>query len=451
MSSHYDLKPTIDRISAVSFDRNGETASGQRGATASPESLRSALLSIEGVAEALVVRTCERYELYVSADHPMAAIERVIDHYFESDPTRFTGTSAVEHLFRVACGLESGVLGEDEILGQLKASYRAASEEGALGNALDTTVLKAIRVGERARSETSINEGRLSLGSITVDRLTESVDSMTTAAVLVIGAGEVAGLVLDALEHRSHSPATIMVANRSLDAARQLADSVGGTAGTIPQARDRIDEFDAIITATAATEPILEPADVGEGSSVLIDLANPPDIDPSIGDATGTTLYSLDDLLDARIEGTETRRSAIPDVEAIIDEALHELEWQLRAERVDDLLGEIYGRAHRTRGSEFEAAVSRLESKGDPLSPLQKRVLRDFSESLVNKLLHPKTNALKQAAASGDRATVDAWFQLLESRNDGPQRPAKGEPSAEGQSGPTECGDAPTGPQSDGS
>ena len=393
--------------------------------------VRESLRSETGVEEAIVLETCQRYELYVHGPRARDALTSYRRRLGISDAagTVLTGESVVEHLFRLTCGLESGVLGEDEIIGQFRDAYREASEDGALGGTLDTIALKALRAGERARTETAINEGVVSLGSVTVDRIAEAVTRLEDCTILVVGAGDVAQLVAKALDRREFG--AIRIANRTLEHAQTLADEVGGDAISLADlsAADLTDA-DVLVSATGADRRILTGEDLAERDLLVFDLANPRDIEPGVDDHRGIQLVGIDEILDVRNEGLERRERAVPTVEGIIEEEIDRLGKQLRAERVDDALNQIYSRSHELREAEFEQALSRLDASDEPLTETQRQVIEDFSEAMINKLLHPKTAALRQAAATGDRETVDAWLTLFDQESDRPPESVEHSPSS---------------------
>ena len=406
------LSITLDAVGFEEF----ETACDLEEATA-----RERLVSQPGVEEAYVVRTCQRYELYARGPRAAPAVRDVTrsvtpraNSVLESSaPEPRTGEAAVIHLFRVACGLESGVLGEDEILGQLREGYKRASDAGHLGSALDTIVLKALRVGERARTETAINEGTVSLGSVTVGRAVEAVEDFSMATVLVLGAGEVAELVVKALSHRDEIVGSILIANRTIDRAAGLAAEIDGRPLPLEDVPSHLSAVDVVVAATGSPDRVLTREDLAGHDLAVFDLANPRDIDPAVDELPGIDLVGLEELFAVRNDGLERRRAAVSAVEALIEEERTRLCKQLRAERVDDSLGRIYADAHALRKTELEEALDRLEAIDEGLTETQEETIRTFSEALINKLLHPKTTALRQAAANDDRGTVDAWLELL--------------------------------------
>lgn len=374
------------------------------------ESVLDSLQCADGVESVFRLRTCERYELYAIGPTAEARLrERTTAVPSGSIET---GEAAVTHLFRVACGLESSVLGEDQIIGQVRDAYASAVESGTVTGRLDTIVLKALRAGERARTETAINEGHLSLGSIALDRAREELPDRdpTEWSVLVIGAGEVASLVIRALDRREVPD--IVVANRTRSRGETIAEKVGGEAISLASIPDRFPETDILVSATGAAEPIIAEEDLRGQDLVAIDLANPPDVGTDGDTLQGVQVVRIDEILASQRLGEAVRRDAIPRVNEIMDEELERLEGQLRAEEVDETIRELYERAEALRQREFREAVERLEAAGESLTPEQTAVIEDFSQSLVKSLLHPKTAALRQAAATGDQAAVNAWLRL---------------------------------------
>ena len=392
-------------------------------------SAREFLLGQEGIREALVLKTCQRYELYVSGPQSKTALSDIVTKIGlnPTDGTRLlVGEDVVEHLFRVACGLESGVIGEDEILGQLRGAYNNANDSGALGETLGLVVLKALRVGERARTETSINEGRVSLGTITVERAREELetfesvpDDLDECSVLVIGAGKIGRQVVKAVTNHT-DVASLTVANRTLERARKLTAEVGGDAISL----DALDcenfaTADLVVSATGSDERVVSGGTLRGHDLVAIDLANPRDIAEDADDLPGIRVIRIDDVLSTRNEGIERRKQAVPAVKEIITAERKHLREQIRIEQIDATVGDLYARAHNLRKEELETAQERLAQTDEELSETQRQVLADFSESLINKVLHPKAAAIREAAARGDQETVEACLELFEQASTG--------------------------------
>ena len=379
-----------------------------------------------GIEETFVLNTCQRCELYAYGSRArcvLAEVGRCVGVDVTPDGGRLlTGEAAVTHLFQVASGLESGVLGEDEVLGQLRDAYHNAVDEGAVNGRLETVISKSIRVGERARTETAINEGAVSLGSVTLDRIhhelaaVEGPDRIADCDVLVVGAGEVAELVVDSIACRTGTDGSVVVANRSRHGAERLAETVDGEAIRIADLSNAyFERADVVVSATGADDRVLTLGQLVGHELIMIDLANPRDVDPAVADLDDISVTTIDEVLAVRNSEIRRREAAIDDVRAIIDEESDRLEEQLRVERVDDTLDRIYSQAHTLRESETERALARLHNEeGEPLTERQETVVRDLSMAIVNKLLHPTTSELRRAAAEDDQETVDTLLRLFD-------------------------------------
>lgn len=384
------------------------------GAVVDPATLRKRLLGTKGVDEAVVVKTCQRLEIYAYGPGADRAVPAVVDdaEWPADVRTRLIGTDVVEHLFRVAAGLESIVLGEDEILGQLRRARIDALEDGTLDGTLERVVSKALRVGERSRSETDLGRGTVSIGTVAVQRAADAYGDLGDATVVVLGAGEVASLVVRALGRRAESPA-VAVVNRSPDRAHTMAAAVDGTVHPLDELETLLADADVLVTATGAPEPLLERDDITDHELVVVDLATPPDVAPGAATVSGITLLDLDDLDTSSPEGVEKRTAAIPAVERIIEEERVRLRREIRAESVDAAIGEIHRRAERIKRSETRRAIARL-NRIEGLSAAGETAIEEFASSLTATLLHQPTSTLREAAADGDVQTVEALLRAFD-------------------------------------
>lgn len=387
--------------------------------------IRRPIRDEDGIESFFELRTCQRYELYARGPRArgvLADVGRRLDVDVTPEGNHLlTGEAVVEHVFRVACGLESGVIGEDEILGQLRDAHEEAIESGELDGRLETIVEKALRVGERARTETTINEGAVSLGSVTIDRIRRELDgpngpeTLAECEILVVGAGEVAELVVGSLACRSDVGDSLVVANRSRHGAERLARRVDGEAVRLDElSGEHLERADVVVSATAAEDRVLSLGRLVGHELVVVDLANPRDVDPAVADLDDVSLTTIDEVLSVRSDELERREAAIDDVRSIIDEELGRLEDQLRAERVDETLDRIYSQAHALRESELDRALARIDNEGEPITEGQEDAVRDLSKAIVNKLLHPKTSELRRAAADDDQETLDTLLRLFD-------------------------------------
>ena len=398
----------------------GDTAESLRsGDTLDTAEIRLDLLYHSDIDAAFALQTCQRFEVYLQGEHAPGHLRSALEDRYGFAPIDgdlLIGDDAVTHLFRVACGLESGVLGEDEILGQLREARQEAIEadalEGDLEGDLEALVAKAIRVGKRARTETEINQGTVSLGSVTLETVREQRGTLEELDVLIVGAGEVGELVTKALSHREVG--TVTVANRTLETAQALAWEIDGEAISLDRVPDRFSTVDVVITATGARDPIVTAEMVADEDLLLVDLANPRDVAPAVDRVPGVDVIELEDVLSVQTTELEQRRRAIPAVESLIDEERTRFEAQLRKARVDDSISSLYTRAEDLRETELERAFDRLDALEESVSDEQRAVIEEFAEAFVSKLLHPKAAALKQAAAADEQERVEAWLDLFE-------------------------------------
>ncbi|MFP4631987.1 MAG: glutamyl-tRNA reductase [Halobacteriales archaeon] len=374
------------------------------------------LVDNDDVDEAFVLQTCNRAEFYVSAEtveRGREALERAGRDVgvrsgvaVESDHA-----DSVEHLMRLATGLESMVVGEDEILGQMRDAYHTASELGCLGGSLGKATLKALHVGERARQETSINEGNASMGSAAAEVARRRLGSLEDVTVVVVGAGDMGELVARALAERDH-PDEVYVANRTFASARRLADEVDGEAVRFSSLSRYIREADVVVTATSAPHMVFDASDFEGHDALVMDLANPRDVAPDADDVDGVSLVDIDDLSEVSEGGVERRLEAVDDVEEIISEEREVLEREFKRQRAAEMLSEIYERAEEIRLEETRRALNRLEA-GTGVSEQEREVIDDLTTSLVNKLLSTPTEALKNAAVSEDYETLRSASEIF--------------------------------------
>lgn len=366
-------------------------------------SVRSDLITA-GADEAFVLQTCNRAEFYVrgSREH-LAAVDESQVH--EDAIKRASGFDVARHAFRVAAGLESMVVGEDEILGQFEDAVEDARND--LGGILEETLDGAIRTGKRVRNETRINEGNTSMGTAAADLASRVVD-LDGATALVVGAGEMGRLIASPLSDRD---ADLVVTNRTYQTARDLADDVGGRAVCFDGVRTRFDDVDLVVTATDAPHRIFDAEDFADTDTVVIDLATPRDVDPAAADQSGVALFDIDDVGAVVDKSRELRRGAREHTQDIIEEDLSSLRECLKRRRADEMLSTIYRRADEISAEETQRALERLRADNG-ISDAE--VLDDFATALVNQLLSTPTHSIKEAAASEDYQTLEAVADVFE-------------------------------------
>ncbi len=395
-----------------------ETGSLDDLAAASPESQHvgvATLLSQPEVSEAYVLSTCNRVEAYVvtpEAEDGAAALEDFFDGVSESAVVYSDHEESLTHLLRVAAGLDSVVLGEDQIIGQVRTAYEDARGAGGIGSMLETALTKAFRVGERARTETAINEGVVSLGSAAALLVAETVGVEGTTT-LVVGAGEMGELAAKHLA--KYGAEEVVVANRTLSRAEELVDGVDadGTVVGLDDLETVAPDADVVVTATGSTEPVVEPEHLGGREQVVVDLGQPRDVHPDADDHPDVTVYDLDDLEAVTRRTREQRAEAAAEVEAIVEREFDLLTEQYKRARADEVIATMYESAERLKERELETALSRLEAT-DGFTDEQAEIVRSMSDSLVGQLLAPPTKSLREAAAEDDWETINTALHLFD-------------------------------------
>src|SRR5436189_4271278 len=287
-----------------------------------------------GCAEALVLTTCNRVEVYgasekrVSTDEIARCLARKIDkepHDYAVPFYRYEDTRCVQHLFRVASGLDSMVVGETEILGQTKKAYQSARASGAVGPRLHRLFQGAFRVAKQVRTRTEITRGSVSVGSVAVDLAQKIFGGLGNCKVLVLGAGETSERTARALISRGVSD--LRVSNRSNDRGQELAQRVGGQAVRFDKWPQQCREIDILITSTSSETPLLTPTNLEpmlanrvDRPLFIIDIAVPRDVDPAVNEMEGVYLYDIDALRSVAEQSLAVRRQQIASAEAIIAE-----------------------------------------------------------------------------------------------------------------------------------
>ena len=364
------------------------------------------------VGEVALLSTCNRVELYavVSAENDarqllvdmLAQVPGVAISVFDNYLYYHTGAEAVDHLCRVACGLDSLVLGEQQILGQVGECHHKAIELGTTGTLLSAAFRTAIRAGKRARTETGISSNPVSVSSIAISYAQDLLGDLSERNVLVVGLGEMGLLSLKALRARGID--NVAVANRTVARAQAIADERGLRCYGLDALPQALADSDVVITATRSSEPVIESATVreamqlrGDHELVLIDIAVPRDIDNAVKDIPNVHLFDTDDLHGTLDEALLARRKEIPAVEEIIAEEITSLRNELQELRVRPLISDLRQKAESIRQRELERTFRHLRD----VDPETLERIQHFSRALVNKLLHEPTTRLKEEANNG--------------------------------------------------
>lgn len=395
----------------------------------SPEKLIDALHQARGFAqlkEIAILSTCNRTELYCSTElqGTRAVLEWLGDYHglplteLESCAYTHWDEDAATHMMRVASGLDSLVLGEPQILGQLKSAYAVSQDEGLVGAELGRLFQQSFSVAKKVRTDTTIGENPVSVAYAAVSLAQHIFSDLAQSKALLIGAGETIELVARHLVQAGVKEIT--VANRTLNRALDLAAQFDGRAillGDIPEA---LPDADIVIASTASQLPILGKGAVERALKkrryrpvFMVDIAVPRDIEPQVAELDDVYLYTVDDLKEVIEENQRSREQAAQEAEAIIETGAVEFMRQLRSLAAVDTVTQLRGHYESLRDQEVEAAIKQLERGKNP-----EEVIAQMARKLTNKVLHHPTIQLRKASAEGQNDIVSAaqtLFQLSES------------------------------------
>ena len=382
-----------------------------------PEAL-TRLTESKSVEEAAIVSTCNRTEIYCACSDPAAAMAWLASYHHlpheEVAPYlyRLDASEAARHAFRVASGLDSMVLGETQILGQIKDAVRVAQQTGTLGTQLNALFQHAFSVAKEVRSKTAVGASSVSMSAAAV-RLAEQIfPSVSELNLLFIGAGEMIELV--ATHFAARQPTSITVANRTLERGQALAERFGGKAVALSDLPDILSRFDVVVTSTASQLPIVGKGLVERALKLrrhrpvfMLDLAVPRDIEPEVGDLSDVFLYTVDDIASVVEVGREARQAAAEQAEGIIVARVDEFAGWLRQRESVPLIRALRAEGERLRQQALEAALRQL-ARGDA----PEKVLETLSVQLTNKLMHPPTQALSSRQSEDHARLVDAVARI---------------------------------------
>ncbi|MCU0703070.1 MAG: glutamyl-tRNA reductase [Fimbriiglobus sp.] len=390
-------------------------------------------LAVGDGCEAVLLSTCNRVELYVSrplgaAPFDLAAAATFLAgvHGVPADRVRpllyeHADDHAVRHLSRVSASLDSLIVGEGQIAGQVKQAFELAQSLGTTGPLLNTLFPHALRVAKRVRTETGIAHGHISVSSVAVDYVRQVFDHFHDKTVLVIGAGKMARLTLKHLQELN--PKRILVTNRSPAKAEEVAAGCGGTAVPWEQLDSALAEADIALSTTGANEPIMprprferhvRPKRHGS-TLVVLDIAVPRDFDPLIHDGDRVFVFNIDDLTRVREKTLGTRRKHVAPAEAIVDAEVKRFTDDWKRRKSGPVIKELFGEADRVRAEVLAPLMTKLNGK---LTPQEREAIEIAFRQFQNKLLHGPIAALKDAAPhdAGEVTLLEAVRKLFNLR-----------------------------------
>jgi glutamyl-tRNA reductase len=382
-----------------------------------------------GLSELVILSTCNRLELYAalpgSAADDIAAGHRALERFVAETHAppldelsdrfyRLEGQAASEHLGRVACGLDSMILGEPQILGQVNDAHALAHARGAAGPILSALFRAAVHAGKRARAETAISRHPATLSSVAVRVAEQVAGPLPAQRVVIVGAGEMAQLAVEALHARGARRITVV--NRTPARATTLADRWGGRGLPLDHLRHALADADVVVTATGAPHFIITAELVAEALAgrpqrplLLMDIAVPRDVDPAARALPGVRYFDLDSLEAFLHDALAERQQAVPQVEAIAAGEMARFGDWLAARDVAPVIAGLHAKAEAIRRAEVDKTLRHLPN----LTPAERQHIESLAEALVNKLLQAPTGRLKAEAGNGHAAEYAAAARAL--------------------------------------
>ena len=411
-----------------------------------PETLSDALrevISLTDISEVVILSTCNRTELYIEGiknerpndklDH--SAQKTLIDkkvkdivswlasfHNFEPSELErsvysFSDMDVVRHLMKVSCGLDSLVLGEPQILGQIKSAFAFAKDLKTVGPSLNRAFIAAFSIAKKVRTDTAIGENPVSVAyaaTVLAERIFSDFQSLS---ILLIGAGRTIELV--AAHFKEKNVSMITVANRTLDNALEIALKINGKGVLLSEIPDQLETADVVVSSTNSQLPLLGKGSVERALQkrkhepmLLIDLAVPRDIEPQVGEIADAYLYSIDDISGAIEDSIKSRSEAAIQAEEIIDLGVEEYAKQVRSLDAVSTLKAFREKADQIREKELERAIKSL-SNGEPVE----QVLESLARTITNKFTHAPSVQLKTASSEGRTELIDLVNELFELKN----------------------------------
>jgi glutamyl-tRNA reductase len=399
--------------------------------------------------EAVLLSTCNRVELYAARpihEHPrpaeliafLAESRGLPSSAFSGHLYEKTNRDVVEHLFNVVSSLDSMVLGETQILGQVREAYEAATRCRTAGPLLNPLLQRALAVGKQVMHETPLAEGRVSVASVAVDSARQIFERFDDKTVLAVGAGKMGALVMQAFA--ALSPGRLLICNRNGDRAVELAGKFGGQATPYERLADHLVAADVLVTSTGAEHPIITRSHFDSilkqrryRPIFIIDIAVPRDVEAEVGDLDHVYLYNLDDLQRVVLNTHSTRKEAVESARRIVAQQVDEFSIWNRQRELGPVIGRLYDRYHQVAQEELNRTLNKLPA----VSPRERQHLEDLARRIVNKLLHDPVQILRASdaghAPSGQYLhALEKLFQLAEQ----PPADPESEPESEDQKGP---------------
>ena len=379
------------------------------------------LHAIHEIREPLVIQTCNRVEIFLKAKHEpptesvlrtwalatkfkLAELQRTVEVR--------TGDAVVEHLVRLASGLESMIVGEPQILGQMQEAMVTARSFGAGGPILSDIFERATSAGAKIRAETGVGRGATTIGSAALRLAELTLGGLEDLRILLLGTGQVGVLVIKALKARGVS--NVAVAGRNREKTESFCRSFGGSPIPFQTVREKLQNSDLVFVATRSNSFLIDKESLSQQAKesgrrlMILDLSNPRNVSPEIAQFDGITLRTIDDLKGIAEEGLALRRELVKKAEPLVRVAVERISAGLRRENAEPIISDVYHRAEEIRTGELGKALSKLK-----LTAEQEEVLEYMSQRIVEKVLNGPVMNLRRAAEKGDPAILTVAGQLF--------------------------------------
>ena len=385
-----------------------------------PQALQQ-LMTVPGVNEAMILSTCNRVEIVAQTTNGSTDLRHFLRQYFSVDPApyephlyEFRQDDAVRHVFRVASSLDSMVVGEPQILGQVKEAYATARAAGTVQSYLDLLLTRAFAVAKRVRTETAVGSSSVSVASVAVELAGKIFGSLEGKHVCIVGAGKMSELAARHLVAQGAGP--VFVANRTYERACALAERFGGQAIKFDKLYDHCERADVVITSTGAPVTIFKRehgarflAKRRNRPMFFIDLAVPRDVDPEMSKLDGIFVYDIDDLQEAVSSHVESRKKEAEHAESIIQTEVERFHARLQTLHVVPTIVSLQDQFETIRQAELDRVRGRLGK----LTPEQEMAVEALTHGIVNKIMHTPIRSLKSAAAGPEMTTIIETFRKI--------------------------------------
>ncbi len=422
------MHPSAQSINVVNVRITHKTANVPLLEAVSVKDKRAALTELRAlgrVVECLILQTCNRIELYLVSEYSentaQIAAAYLADRAGAMAPAAFSAIEvsqnheSILHLLRVTSGLESMVVGEDQVINQVWDAYVEAEEAKTAGPVLKQLFMKAADVGRRVRKETSISKGAVSIGSAAVELASSLLEHFNEKNILVMGAGEIGTLVAKALARRSLSP--IFIANRTYDRAVRLAEELSGKAVKFDKLNEVLVDADVVICSTSAPHYLLTKDLVlglmgqrqNPNDLLIIDISNPRNVETALQEVSRVKLFNIDDLHLIAERNKQERHKSIQEASEIVDEELAVLERTVKAESVRKIISELLSQTEEVRKRELAKALSKIGE----VDEREKKVIGDLTSILLKQTFVPLVENLRVAAMDNDEETIEVAVKLF--------------------------------------